>query len=85
MALCRIAAAACASLAACAGAADDSPDPAFKLTGGWYRYSDGTSGVDTNLRHTSDLGNIWLGYFRTIHGFSPRAIEARTARPSRLR
>lgn len=64
MALRRIVAAACASLAACAGAADDSPDPAFKLTVGWYRYSDSTSGVDTNLRHTSDLGNIWLGYFR---------------------
>ena len=36
----------------------------FKLTVGWYRYSDHTDGVDTNLRHTSDLGNVWVGYYR---------------------
>jgi len=39
-------------------------DAAFKLTVGWYRYSDSTDGVDTNLRHSSDLGNVWLGYYR---------------------
>ena len=42
-------------------AADSRP---FKLTLGWYRYSDHTDGVDTNLRHTSELGNVWLGYYR---------------------
>ena len=59
----RIAAAALASLATCA-AAGDSADPAFKLTAGWYDYSDATRSVDVNLRHTSELGNVWLGYFR---------------------
>ena len=39
------------------------PDP-FKLTVGEYHYSDGSDGVDANLRHTSDLGNAWLGYYR---------------------
>jgi len=46
----------------CPAAADD--DAAFKLTIGWYRYSDSTDGVDSNLRHSSDLGNVWLGYYR---------------------
>lgn len=36
----------------------------FKLTLGRYDYSDHTRGVDTNLRHTSMLGNVWLGYYR---------------------
>ena len=38
--------------------------PAFKFTLGSYRYSDDSQGVDANLRHTSGLGNVWLGYFR---------------------
>jgi hypothetical protein len=37
---------------------------AFKLTLGWYDYSDHSHGVDANLRHTSDLGNAWVGFFR---------------------
>ena len=40
----------------------------FKLTLGRYDYSDHTRGVDTNLRHTSVLGNIWLGYYRQDDG-----------------
>src|ERR1700682_2265407 len=59
---CAIFLAALAFAAPPAFAADD--DPSFKLTMGWYRYSDSTHGVDTNLRHTSDLGNIWLGFYR---------------------
>jgi hypothetical protein len=43
-------------------AADSSPD--FKLTLGWYDFSDHSHGIDANLRHTSDLGNIWVGFFR---------------------
>ena len=41
----------------------DPADRAFKLTVGTYRFSSGGAGVDTNLRHSSDLGNIWLGQF----------------------
>jgi hypothetical protein len=44
-----------------AAAAESDP---FKLTLGWYRYSGNTEGVDTNLRHTSDLGNAWIGFYR---------------------
>jgi hypothetical protein len=36
----------------------------FKLTLGRYDFSDRTRGVDTNLRHTSALGNVWVGYYR---------------------
>lgn len=42
-------------------AADDTP---FKLTLGYYDISDGTHGEDANLRHTSNYGNAWVGYFR---------------------
>ena len=38
--------------------------PAFKFTLGWYRFSGDADGVDANLRHTSDLGNVWIGFFR---------------------
>lgn len=41
--------------------------PVFKLTLGWYRYSDDTDGVDLNLRHSSSFGNVWLGYYED-HG-----------------
>ena len=47
-------------------AGDDSP--AFKLTTGVYQLSGGgvPSGpaLDINLRHTSELGNVWVGLFR---------------------
>ena len=36
----------------------------FKLTLGWYRFSDSSRGVDINLRHSSDMGNVWAGFFR---------------------
>ena len=55
---------ACAALAAPLSAGADA-DP-FKLTVGEYRYSDKTDGVDTNLRHSSELGNVWVGYYRGI-------------------
>lgn len=46
-------------------AAEAAPQPpAFKLTLGYYDGSDGSRGTDANLRHTSDLGNVWAGYFR---------------------
>ncbi len=51
------------ALAAPLAARAEGSDP-FKLTVGAYRYSDHTDGVDTNLRHTSDLGNVWVGYYR---------------------
>ncbi|CAN5422412.1 hypothetical protein BH11PSE7_BH11PSE7_33100 [soil metagenome] len=39
--------------------------PAFKFTTGLYSSSAGGGlGLDLNLRHTSDFGNIWLGWFR---------------------
>jgi hypothetical protein len=41
----------------------DEPPP-FKLTLGLYHYSPEGRGYDVNLRHTSSLGNVWLGYFR---------------------
>lgn len=53
-----------ACLAASAPVLAEEASPAFKLTLGWYRYSDHSGGVDTNLRHTSELGNVWVGFFR---------------------
>jgi hypothetical protein len=50
-----------AALAPGARAADDAP---FKLTLGDYRYSDHATGIDVNLRNTSDWGNAWIGYYR---------------------
>ncbi len=54
----------CALLAMAAlprAAADSDP---FKLTIGEYHYSDGSDGIDANLRHTSGIGNAWIGYYR---------------------
>ncbi len=46
--------------------ATESPHP-FKLTTGLYQYTspDGQSSnaVDINLRHSSVIGNVWLGHF----------------------
>lgn len=45
--------------------AQDSANSAdFKLTVGAFKFSESGSGVDVNLRHSSDYGNVWLGYFR---------------------
>jgi hypothetical protein len=49
------------SMARAEEAAESHP---FKFTLGWYHYSDHTDGVDANLRHTSDLGNVWVAYYR---------------------
>ena len=48
------------SAAACAE--DATPD--FKLTATGFKFSENGSGVDVNLRHSSDYGNAWIGYFR---------------------
>ena len=48
-----------------AAAAEDSGDShPLKLTAGSYHYSDDTNGIDLNVRHSSDFGNAWLGYYR---------------------
>jgi hypothetical protein len=45
-----------------ARAEDASPD--FKFTATGFKFSESGSGVDLNLRHSSDFGNAWIGYFR---------------------
>jgi hypothetical protein len=52
--------------------ADEAPAHPFKLTLGAYHFSGGTDGVDLNLRHTSDWGNAWVGYYREPGGDVPR-------------
>ena len=51
-------------------AADDAP--AFKFTTGIYSFSGGgmppSGALDLNLRHTSDIGNVWVGWFRWPDG-----------------
>jgi hypothetical protein len=46
---------------------DPSKGPAFKLTTGLYQYSgageQNGQASDTNLRHTSGLGNVWVGHY----------------------
>ena len=52
--------------ATCGHAAEDSAP--FKLTTGVFHLSGGGvpsgNAVDVNLRHTSELGNIWVGFYR---------------------
>jgi hypothetical protein len=65
-------------LAMSAHAQDGAPDtpkaPAFKFTTGLYSSSAGGGlGLDLNLRHSSDFGNVWLGWFR-----SPRTDTSQT-------
>jgi hypothetical protein len=36
----------------------------FKLTVGRHDFCDPTRGVDANLRYSSALGNLWVGYYR---------------------
>ena len=63
----RFCIAAATALAAVAVQAEEG-GPAFKLTTGVYQLSGGgvPSGptLDTNLRHSSELGNVWVGWFR---------------------
>ena len=42
----------------------DDASPAFKFTATGFKFSESSSGVDVNLRHSSDFGNAWIGYFR---------------------
>ncbi|WP_422015546.1 hypothetical protein [Roseateles sp.] len=51
-------------LCACAAARADDAAPEYKLTAGHYRYSDGTTGQDVNLRRRAGDTNLWLGYYR---------------------
>ena len=37
----------------------------LKLTATSYQFSSGYSGEDVNLRHSSNYGNVWFGYFRS--------------------
>lgn len=47
-------------------AAEGTSAPAFKFTTGLYSSSArGGLGLDLNLRHSSDFGNVWLGWFRS--------------------
>ena len=47
-----------------AGTAPESSLP-YKLTLGSYRFSSGANALDINARHTSSLGNVWLGYYES--------------------
>jgi hypothetical protein len=38
-------------------------EPAFKLTAASHRFSESGNGLDINLRHTSEWGTKWIGYF----------------------
>ena len=65
-------------LAGSCQAQDRAPDaaqaPAFKFTTGLYSSSAGGGlGLDLNLRHSSDVGNVWLGWFR-----APRTDTSQT-------
>lgn len=57
-----------AALAAVAVHAEDGAAP-FKFTTGIYQLSGGGvpsgPGLDVNLRHSSDLGNVWVGWYRS--------------------
>ena len=44
--------------------AQEAPSADFKLTVSAFKFSESGSGVDVNVRHSSDYGNVWLGYFR---------------------
>jgi hypothetical protein len=63
-----------ALLLACSGLrAGEAPEPPFKLTVGSYQLAgpgDATHGTDLNLRHTSGLGNAWLGAYRQDDGMA---------------
>jgi hypothetical protein len=54
-------------LGAAAQASDEATTLPYKLTTGFYQYSgaDAQNGqaIDINLRHTSEVGNIWFGHY----------------------
>lgn len=53
---------ACGWVGAC-HADERTDDPNFKLTLGIQNFSESGRGVDVNLRHSSELGTTWIGYF----------------------
>jgi hypothetical protein len=69
----RALAAAVLCLATPLAIADDEA-PSFKFTTGVYHFSGGGlpagNGLDLNLRHSSDLGNLWVGWFRGPDDFT---------------
>lgn len=52
-------------VAAASGAWADNVETPFKLTTGYYLFSSGARGIDVNLRHTSDLGDLWIGEYKS--------------------
>lgn len=46
-----------------AWAQDGDGEPKFKLTVAGHGFSENGQGLDVNLRHSSQMGNTWLGYF----------------------
>jgi hypothetical protein len=60
------------ALCACCAHAADTEGPAFKFTAGRYRLTGGglppSTGIDLNLRHTSSLGNTWIGWYGEDRG-----------------
>jgi hypothetical protein len=58
--------------------ADEAPALPFKFTTGWYDLSGGdqqsAKGLDLHLRHSSSLGNAWLGWYQ--QGASGNADQA---------
>ncbi|MEY5098023.1 MAG: hypothetical protein RJA36_742 [Pseudomonadota bacterium] len=48
----------------CASQADEAAEHPYKLTLGSYRYSDGSTGEDSNLRWQRGDTHAWLGHYR---------------------
>lgn len=43
----------------------ESAEPSYKLTMGHYVYSGGVGSYDINLRNSSGVGNLWVGYYES--------------------
>ena len=53
-----------AAVLTCASHADEAEPSSYKLTLGSYRYADGSTGVDRNLRWQSGDTHAWIGDYR---------------------
>lgn len=53
-----------ATLLVCGPVRAEDASTDFKFTATGFKFSENGSGVDVNLRHSSDFGNAWIGYFR---------------------
>jgi len=67
----------CAAAPALAQQAEPEAHP-FKFTAGFYRFAAGGGapagwGLDLNLRHSSDWGNAWIGWYRAPEGTTKQA------------